>query len=113
MRAGTPCTRRAAGRSIAHQALVIEMPDAEYWLEQRPDTWTPGLIVHVVHPDQRSSWPIAPSTMLLAPVKTGHPTITRGQTFRVPGEFSVKVSRRPAAPMRLLLTLRSVTGWRT
>jgi hypothetical protein len=85
------------------------MPDAEYWLEQRPDTKTPALIVHVVHPDEPSSWPIAPSTLLLAPIRPGHVTITPGQTFRVRGEFSVKVARKLAAPMRLLLTLRGGT----
>ncbi|HZC28421.1 MAG TPA: hypothetical protein VE269_01680 [Gaiellaceae bacterium] len=97
------------GRSLAHQAVVLEMPDAEYWLEQRPDTKTPALIVHVVHPDEPSSWPIAPSTLLLAPIRPGHVTITPGQTFRVRGEFSVKVARKLAAPMRLLLTLHGGT----
>jgi hypothetical protein len=100
---------RTSGRSLAHKALVLEMPDGEYWLEQRPDTKKPALIVHVVHPDQASSWPIPPSTLLLAPIHVGHPTITRGQTFRVPGEFAVKVARKLAAPMRLLLTLSSGT----
>jgi hypothetical protein len=98
-----------SGRSLAHQALVLEMPDAEYWLEQRPDTKTPGLIVHVVHPGEPSSWPIPPSTLLLAPIRPGHATITPGQTFRVRGEFSVKVTRKVATPMRLLLTLNGGT----
>jgi hypothetical protein len=98
-----------SGRSLAHQALVLEMPDAEYWLEQRPNTKTPALIVHVVHPDQPLSWPIPPSTLLLAPIRPGHAAITRGQTFRVPGEFSVKVARKLATPMRLVLTLSART----
>jgi hypothetical protein len=97
------------GRSLAHQALVLEMPDAEYWLEQRPDLTKPALIVHVVHPDLPSSWPIPPSTLLLAPIHVGHPTITRGQTYRVRGEFSVRVARKVATPMRLLLTLNAAT----
>jgi hypothetical protein len=97
------------GRSLAHQALVLEMPDAEYWLEQRPDLKKPALIVHVVHPDLPSSWPIPPSTLLLAPIHVGHPTIIRGQTFRVRGEFSVRVTRKVATPMRLLLTLNAAT----
>jgi hypothetical protein len=97
------------GRSLAHLALVLEMPDAEYWLEQRPDTKTPALIVHVVHPGEPSSWPIPPSTLLLAPIRTGHPTITPGQTFRVRGEFAVKVARKLGTPMRLLLTLNGGT----
>jgi hypothetical protein len=97
------------GRSLAHQALVLEMPDAEYWLEQRPGTKTPGLMVHVVHPDELSSWPIPPSTLLLAPIRPGHPTIAPGQTFRVRGEFAVKVARKLGTPMRLLLTLNART----
>jgi hypothetical protein len=96
-------------RSLAHQAVVLDMPDGEYWLEQRPDTKQPALIVHVVHPDEPSSWSIPPSTLLLAPIHVGHPTITRGQIFRVPGEFSVKVARKIATPMRLLLTLSAGT----
>jgi Gametolysin peptidase M11 len=97
------------GRSLAHQALVLEMPDAEYWLEQRPDTKTPALIVHVVRPDEPSSWPIPTSTLLLAPIRPGHVTIAPGQTFRVHGEFAVKVARKLGAPMRLLLTLSART----
>lgn len=98
-----------SGRSLAHQALVLDTPDGEYWLEQRPDTKKPALIVHVVHPEEPSSWPIPPSTLLLAPIHIGHPTITPGQTFRVPGEFSVKVGRKLAMPMRLLVTLSART----
>jgi hypothetical protein len=98
-----------SGRSLAHQALVLDMPDGEYWLEQHPGMRKPALIVHVVQPDQRASWPIPPSTLLLAPIHVGHPTITRGQTFRVPGEFAVKVARKLATPMRLLLTLNAGT----
>lgn len=107
--AGAYTVYPTSGRSVAQQALVLEMPDAEYWLERRPGITAPALIVHVVHPDLPSSWPIAPSMMLLAPIKIGHPTITRGQTYRVEGEFSVRVARKPARPMRLLLTMSSTT----
>lgn len=92
-----------------HRALVIETPGTEYWLEQRPDAKTPALIVHIVHPDELSSWAIAPSTLLLAPIRIGHPTIVSGQTFRVPGQFAIKVARRLATPMRLVLTLKATT----
>jgi hypothetical protein len=89
----------------SHQALVLE-PDGEYWLEQRPDTTTPALIVRVVRPDLLGGgWPIPASTLLLGPIRAGHPTILRGQTFRVPGAFSVTVGRTRAAPLRLKLRL--------
>jgi hypothetical protein len=108
-RPGTYTVFPTSRRSLAHQALVLDMPDGEYWLEQRPDTKQPALIVHVVHPDQLSPWAIPPSTLLLAPIHVGHPTIVRGQTFRVPGEFAVKVAHKIGAPMRLLLTLSGGT----
>jgi hypothetical protein len=92
-------------RSIARQALVIEAPEGEYWLEQRPGRAAPGMIVRLVNPETTSRAFIAPSTLLLAPIKTGHPVITPGQTFRVPGEFSVKVARATTTPMRLNVSL--------
>jgi hypothetical protein len=95
---------RRAGPS--RQALVLETPEGEYWLEQRPDTQTPALIVRVVHPDVFGGpWSMAPSTLLLAPIREGHPTIVRGQTFRVPGAFAARVGRTRTEPMRLRLSL--------
>jgi hypothetical protein len=88
-------------RSIAHQAVVIEAPEGEYWLEQRPGRTSPGLIVRLVNPETTSRAFIAPSTLLLAPVRAGHPVVVPGQTFRVPGEFSVNVARVARTPMRL------------
>jgi hypothetical protein len=96
-----PTTDRAIGR----QALVIEAPEGEYWLEQRPGRTIPGMIVRLVNPETASRAFIAPTTLLLAPIKTGHPVITPGQTFRVPGEFSVKVARLAKTPMRLNVSL--------
>ena len=46
---------------------------------------------------------------IIADYRVGHPTITRGQTFRVRGEFSVTVARKVVTPMRLLLTLKAAT----
>lgn len=91
--------------SVAHQALVIEAPEGEYWLEQRPGRMAPGLIVRLVNPEQTSRAFVAPTTLLLAPIRTGHPVITPGQTFRVAGEFTVKVARAVKTPMRLSVRL--------
>jgi hypothetical protein len=92
-------------RAISRQALVIEAPEGEYWLEQRPGRATPSMIVRLVNPETASRSFIAPTTLLLAPIKPGHPVITPGQTFRVPGEFSVKVARLTKTPMRLNVSL--------
>jgi hypothetical protein len=91
--------------AITRQALVIRAPEGEYWLEQRPGFATPGLIVRLVNPETASRSFIAPTTLLLAPIRTGHPVITPGQTFRVAGEFSVKVARILRTPMRLNISL--------
>jgi hypothetical protein len=91
--------------AITRQALVIQAPEGEYWLEQRPGLATPGLIVRLVNPETASRSFIAPTTLLLAPIRTGHPVVTPGQTFRVPGEFSVKVARIAKTPMRLQVSL--------
>ena len=91
--------------AVTRQALVIEAPEGEYWLEQRPGLATPGLIVRLVNPDTASRAFIAPTTLLLAPIRTGHPVIAPGQTFRVRGEFSVKVARAAKTPIRLSVSL--------
>jgi hypothetical protein len=91
--------------AITRQALVIAAPEGEYWLEQRPGLAAPGMIVRLVNPETASRAFIAPTTLLLAPIRTGHPVITPGQTFRVPGEFSVKVARIAKTPMRLNISL--------
>jgi hypothetical protein len=93
------------GGTLARQAVVITAPEGEYWFEQRPALATPALIVRLVQPDTFSRAFIAPSTMLLAPIRSGHPTITAGQTFRIAGEFSVTVRRAARVPLRLRVSL--------
>jgi hypothetical protein len=94
-----------ATRNVARQALVIDAPDGEYWLEQRPGRTSPALIVRIVLLENASHSFIAPSTLLLAPIRGGHPAVTPGQTFRVPGEFAVTVGRATKAPMQLKVAL--------
>jgi hypothetical protein len=86
-------------------ALVLNAPDGQYWIEQRPDLRTPALIVRVVHPED-SNWPFAPpSTLMLGPIRPGHATILPGQTFTVAGSFSVRLALGKKTPALLRLRL--------
>ena len=86
-------------------ALVLNAADGQYWIEQRPDLRTPGLLVRVVHPEE-PNWPFAPpSTLLLGPIHPGHATILPGQTFSVRGSFSVQLSLGKKTPALLRLRL--------
>jgi hypothetical protein len=86
-------------------ALVLNAADGQYWIEQRPDLSTPGLIVRVVHLEE-SNWPFAPaSTLMLGPIRPGHATILPGQTFTVPGSFSVRLALGKKTPALLRLRL--------
>jgi hypothetical protein len=86
-------------------ALVLNAADGQYWIEQRPDLRTPALIVRVVHPEE-PNWPFAPaSTLMLGPIRPGHATILPGQTFTVPGSFSVKLALGKQTPALLRLRL--------
>lgn len=94
----------ASAKNLARQALVLDTPNGQYWLQQRPGAARPALIVRVVQQVFSSGFAIPPSTLLLAPIRTGHPTITAGQTFRVDGAFSLKVTKGPV-PLRMKLSL--------
>jgi hypothetical protein len=84
--------------------------NGEYWIEQRPDRTTPALIVRVVHPEEPNS-PFAPaSALLLGPIKPGHATILPGQTFTVPGYFSVKLTLGKKTPAQVRLRLLASFG---
>jgi hypothetical protein len=86
-------------------ALVLNAADGQYWIEQRPDLKTPGLIVRIVHPEE-PDWPFAPaSTLMLGPIRPGHATILPGQTFTVPGSFSVKLAFGKKTPALIRLRL--------
>jgi hypothetical protein len=106
-RAGHYVVYPRSGRIVGRQALVIDAPGGEYWLEQRPERTAPALIVRIVQPETAFRSFVSPSTLLLAPVRTGHPTVLPGQTFRVPGEFAVTVGRAARAPMMLNVSLAS------
>jgi hypothetical protein len=91
-------------------ALVLNATDGQYWIEQRPDLKTPGLIVRVVHPEE-ANWPFAPpSTLMLGPIRPGHATILPGQTFTVRGSFSVRLALGKKTPAMLRLRLSASFG---
>jgi hypothetical protein len=93
-----------AARTGLH-ALVLNTFWGQYWIEQRPDRTTPALIVRVVHPEE-PNWPFSPaSTLMLGPIRPGHATILPGQTFTVPGAFSVKLGLGKKTPAQLRLRL--------
>lgn len=95
----------ASAKNLTRQALVLDTPTGQFWLQQRPGAPRPALIVRVVHPEYPTGgFAIPPSTLFLAPVRMGHPTITAGQTFRVDGAFSVTVTKGPT-PLRMKLNL--------
>jgi hypothetical protein len=104
-RAGQYTLLAASPLNLTRQSLVLDTPNGQYWLQQRPGAPRPALIVRVVHPEYPTGgFAIPPSTLFLAPIKIGHPTITAGQTFRVDGVFSVTVTKGPT-PLRMKLNL--------
>lgn len=94
----------ASGDAARRQALVIDTADGEYWLEQRPDRKSPGLVVRVVHLETASPPFAPPTSLLLSPVRTGHSVIVPGETFRVRSAFAVRVVRG-TSPARINVSL--------
>ena len=93
-----------AARTGLH-ALVVNAPEAQYWIEQRPDVSTPALIVRVVRIGESDSLFAPTSTLMLGPIRRGHSTILPGQTFTVRDAFSVKLGLGKKTPARLRLRL--------
>jgi hypothetical protein len=107
-------------REAAPHAAVVNSGAGEYWFEQRLDVDPPGLAVRRIEPDVPDD-DLAPSTLFLGdPNAGGRPTIALGQTFRVPGAFSIRYDEstlefawidraRPRAP-RVSLPRRAAAG---
>jgi hypothetical protein len=77
-----------SGRAVARQALVIEAPEGDYWARAAAGSRCSGNDRPPRQSRNRVTAFIAPTTLLLAPIRTGHPVISPGQTFRVPPESS-------------------------
>lgn len=89
-------------------AAVVETAATAYWFEQRLDIAQPGLIARTIEPDVPDD-DLAPSTLFIGePTAREGTTVARGQTFRVPGVFSLQYGggvrfawldrKRPAPP---------------
>ena len=110
-RAGAPLTLGAIDRPSTHaQALRVVTHGDEYWLEYRPPDprWRPGrdqasdgIIVHAGHNGLGTRPQRFPqhNLLLLDPAGRGRPSIQAGETFAVPGAFSVTVAAAdPGSP---------------
>lgn len=71
-------------------ALVVETGRGEYWLEQRLDVDPPGLAVRTVEPDVPDDDLAPPTKFASDPARTGRAVVMAGETFTVPGTFSVR-----------------------
>lgn len=111
---------RPDSREATPHALVVASGAGEYWFEQRFDVEPPGLVVRKIEPDVPDD-DLAPSTLFLGdPNARGRPTLAAGDSFRVPGAFSLRYDSstlefawidrsRPPAP-RLSLPTRAAAG---
>jgi hypothetical protein len=81
---------RAAGpgRYTIGHALVVRAAH-EYWFEQRLEVDPPGLAVRRIEPDVPDDDLTPPTLFLDDPLGRGRSTIALGETFRVPGAFSI------------------------
>ena len=99
----------SAGVRRGLHALVFDASSGQYWIEQRPDRTSPAVTVRIVHPEVDFG-SAATSTFLLGPIRPGHATITPGQTFSVPGAFSVKLGVGTKTPAQLRVRLPASSG---
>lgn len=74
-------------------ALVVETGRGEYWLEQRLDVDPAGLAVRTVESDVPDDDLAAPTKFVPDPARTGRRVVVVGETFAVPGAFSVRYAR--------------------
>jgi hypothetical protein len=106
--------------SATPHALVVRSGAGEYWFEQRLDVEPPGLAVRTIEPDVPDDDLTPPTLFLNQPTGAKRPTVAAGETFRVPGTFSIRYDgssvlfawtdrRRPRAP-RLSVPRRAAVG---
>ena len=71
-------------------ALVVKSGAGEYWFEQRLDVDQPGLAVRRIEPDVPDDDLEPPTLFLNNPNGNGGPTVALGESFQVPGAFSIR-----------------------
>jgi Gametolysin peptidase M11 len=117
--------RYSVGRTdvagAAPHAVVIQSGVGEYWFEQRLEVDPPGLAVRRIEPDVPDDDLTPPTLFLDDPLGRGRSTVALGETFRVPGAFSIAYEApatlefawidrtRPRAP-RVSLPRRTAAG---
>lgn len=90
----TKTTKRA-------QALVIDGPDGQWWLEYR--SRFRGVLVRFVAAEQSESVFAPSATLILRPTGTKRDWMVAGETFRAPHLFTVKLVRATATTATLRL----------
>jgi hypothetical protein len=74
------------------QALVIDSPIGQWWLEYRTQPFR-GLLVRYVDATQSVGPFSASTTLILRPTGTRRDWVAAGETFRAPGLFTVRLTR--------------------
>src|SRR5829696_118912 len=91
------------GASKRAQAVVIDTDVGQWWLEYRVRPFR-GLLVRFIDATQAASPFAAPGVLILRPVRATRDWVSAGETFRVRGMFSVRLTR--AQPGRATLRIQ-------
>jgi hypothetical protein len=89
------------------QALVVDTPEGQWWLEFRAKPFR-GVLVRFVEAAQSESAFAPSATLILRPTGTKRDWIVAGETFRAPGLFTVRLVRASATAATLRLKLLAV-----
>lgn len=100
------------GRSAGSKALVVRTATDEYWIENRRDPGTtvageivapPGVLVRTGPPRRLSDGAdyTLYNLLIADPVGRDRPSLFAGETFTLPGVFSITVRSRTAATARI------------
>jgi hypothetical protein len=92
---------RSDDTGAAPHAFVITAGAGEYWFEQRLDVETPGLAIRMIEPDVPDDDLEPPTLFIDDPSGRDRPTVEAGETFRVPGAFSVQYTQTSNGRARL------------
>jgi hypothetical protein len=89
------------------QALVVDSPEGQWWLEFRAKPFR-GVLVRFVAAEQSESAFAPSTTLILRPTGAKRDWMIAGETFRAPGLFSVRLVRATASAATLRLKLTAV-----
>lgn len=89
------------------QALIVDGPEGQWWLEFRAKPFR-GVLVRFVAAEQVQSVFAPSATLILRPTGAKRDWMVSGETFRAPGQFTLRVVRTTAAAAKLQLKLAAV-----